>query len=125
MTTQIHQSKFDNLTEKEKELVRKLGITITASNDPFAGKSCVQSYITLVETTCKLCKSTSVIPFSMEGVGTMLHSRQIPFSEITHDSKVMSRQERTNVCPQCRKQLSLFSKEELIEVAINIMKGTH
>ena len=121
------QSQFDRLTQDEQAILKKLNFTITPDcPQPLpSSQPIVQSYITMVETSCKLCKSTTVTPFSMEGVGTTLHSRQIQFSEISPDSKVTTRQERTNVCPQCRRQLSLFTKEELIEISINIMKGIH
>jgi len=123
----ITPAKFASLSKHEQEVIRKLGITVKElqHSDPFAGKPIVQSYICLVETTCKLCKSVTITPFSMEGAGTALMSRQIKFFEISQDSKIQTRQERTNVCPSCRSQLSLFSKEELIELSISIMKGLH
>lgn len=121
---QISAVKFDHLSKAEQEVIRKLGITISDSPpDPFEGKKIVQSYITLVESSCKLCKTVSVTPFSMEGLGTTLKSRQIKFNEISPEAKIQTRQETTAVCSSCRTQLLLLSKEELIELSITKAKG--
>lgn len=130
MSLSITKTKFDSLSKPEQDLIKKLGVTISTSEggaclSSSPGKPIVQSYVTLVETSCKLCKSITTTAFSMEGVGTTLHSRQIALSEITPDTRVTTRNERTNVCPHCRKQLSLLSQAELIEMSINIMKGVH
>ena len=122
----ISKEKWDNLEEVEREVLRKLGVKVVehsaAPAKPQAG-AVVQKYIMLVESHCKLCKSVSVIPFSMEGVGTTLHSRQIRLDEITEESVVKTRRETTAVCPTCRTILAGLSREDLIEVCLAVAKG--
>jgi len=121
---QISANKFSSLSPAEQAVIKKLGIVVSESPpDPFEGKKIIQSYITLVETSCRLCNSTSILPFSMEGLGTTLKSRQIKFEDITPEAKIQTRQEHTSVCGSCRSQLLLLSKEDLIELAIKKAKG--
>jgi hypothetical protein len=127
MLPQISKEKWDSLEEVEREVLRKLGVKVVdhaAPARPQAGAGAiVQRYIMLVESNCKLCKSVSVIPFSMEGVGTTLHSRQIRLDEITEESVVKTRREVTAVCPACRTILTSLSREDLIEVCLATAKG--
>jgi len=121
----ITKENYDSLSPEEQAVVAKLGIRIDQreKKDVFEGKKIVQAYVTLVESTCRLCSEVSVSAFSMEGVGTTLISRQIDLLEITADTEVHTRKEKTVVCGCCRDNLITLSRENLVELAIKAAKG--
>jgi hypothetical protein len=123
--SELTKSKFDSLSPEEQAILMKIGVVIKpdCAERPVPAEKIVQAYITLVETTCRLCHNVDVAAFSMEQVGTALISRQITLLEITSESEVRPRKESTKVCGSCRQNLTLLSRESLIELTIKAAKG--
>lgn len=118
---------FDNLKPAEQEMLLSLGLEIEDEMMMDKPKrrvsdSLLERYACIVETTCKLCKSTTTAVFSMEGVGGLLVSQQASLDQI-EGMTVKTRTETVLTCPLCHDYLASLCKEDLISLAIKAAKG--
>jgi len=123
----ITKERFDSLKPAEQEMLLSLGLEIEDESQADKPKrrnsdSLLERYACIVETNCKLCKSTTTAVFSMEGVGGLLVSHQASLDQI-EGMTVKTRTETVLTCPLCRDYLAALCKEDLISLAIKAAKG--
>ena len=85
-------------------------------------KSVLENYACVVETACKLCKTTTIAVFAMEGSGGLLLSKQSSLEAI-EGMTVRTRNETVLTCPACHDVLKLMSQEDLIALTLKAAKG--
>lgn len=119
----ITQEEFSKLTKEQQDLLTTLGIKISDNTTP-TKRTELQEYACVVETYCKLCGTIENKVFLMEGVGNVLLSKPATISEI-EGMTVKTREESTLTCPSCHDNLSLMSKEDLINLILKVAKGQH
>lgn len=122
----ISRDEFNKLTPQLQDFVTKLGIEIGEGfSSPRQTKlkdSCLESYACVVETECKLCKTTSISVFAMEGTGGLLTSKQSTLDAI-EGMIVRTRAETVLTCPACHDILKLMNQEDLIALTLKAAKG--
>jgi len=120
----ITRKHFDSLKSDEQKIVLSLGLEIEEEFRPSrqAKDSILTTYAMVVETTCKLCKSSSIRVFSMEGTGGLLISHESSLEQVD-GMTIKTSYETTITCPACHDILKLMSQEDLIALTIKAAKG--
>ncbi len=122
----ITLSHFNSLKPAEQEILRSLGLEIDEEEKPVPPPklkdSILQSYACVVETYCKLCKTTTIQVFSMEGVGGILVSKESKLEDI-EGMTVKTRTETVLTCAACHDILKLMTQEDLISLTLKAARG--
>ena len=117
---------FNKLKEEDRTLLLSLGFQIDnevqQDDPPRLRKTSLESYAYVVETSCKLCRSTNIQVFAMEGVGGLLTSKQTTIESI-EGMTVKTCSETTLTCGSCHDVLKLMPIEELIALTIKAARG--
>jgi predicted HNH restriction endonuclease len=123
----IPRADFEKLTKLQQDMIASLGIEI---EEPFKTErrnnritdSVLEKYACVVETECKLCKTTVITVFAMEGTGGLLVSHESSIDQV-EGMTIKTRSETVLTCPSCHDNLKLMSQEDLIALTLKAAKG--
>lgn len=123
----IPRAHYESLKPSEQEMIKSLGIEIEDEYKPERqsrrmADSVLEKYACIIETECKLCKTTVIKIFSMEGTGGLLVSHESSIEQV-EGMTVKTRIETVLTCTSCHDILKLMSQEDLIALTIKAAKG--
>ena len=123
----MSKQQYDSLTHEQQKIIDELGVVVENCIVPRrrsadADQSNLENYACIVETTCKLCNTTSTKIFLMEGVGGLLTSNECTMQDV-EGLTVKTRNESTLTCAHCHEVLKAMCQEDLIALVLRIAKG--
>ena len=121
MIKYVDKETLDSLTRSDLDLLASLGIKLEIFKEKKHSErrpKAPDEYILQYHVKCRTCKAVNDHIFFMEKQGNALCARELTsiedLNELKEDLKVRTVRYSTNVCPKCKKRLSLLSKEDII-----------
>lgn len=119
----IPQKQWDELTDKEKELLKAIGIRPNGKHkappNKLRGVKAPNPYTIKVITRCQLCKGSPVKYFDMvlsdENGEPHLHAVPICKEDALKKKSLTTKETYSSTCCECYERLHKWSKEELIK----------